>query len=141
MSKLSETNEALRPSNYTLELFTRQTEHPGVESDLVSVTTYRIVLKGKEKTEPAVRGLAFDSLILSPSPSADAAAITDGKLSLKFSRVNYRAGSDYAVAYALPPSPLSTLPSNTFVLVMDVDGEMRSLELPEPETLPSLYHP
>ena len=141
MRKSSEAQRSLKPVSCEVESFTLRTEFPGVESDLVSVSTYSMSVLWKASAEPRIVGLAFDTLILEPNASLNNRALENGKLRLHFSRANYRAGSDYQSDYVLPRSPLGRLPPGEHVLILEMDGRMTTVALPTPEVLPSVYHP
>jgi hypothetical protein len=141
MRKSSGAQQAFNPLSCEVESFTVRTEFPGVESDLVSVSTYSMSVVWKTSAEPRIVGLAFDSLMLEPNLSQSNRAVENGKLRLNFSRANYRSGSDVERENALPVSPLGDLQKDAYVLLLEIDGRMNTVALLTPEVLPSVYHP
>lgn len=141
MSKPSGVQQSHRPMQCEVESFTLHTEFPGVESDLVSVSTYSMVLVWKTSQQPRIIGMAVDSLLLEPSLSARNRGVVNGKLRLDFSKANYRSGSAYERDNALPVSPLGNLQKGEHVVILELDKRMKTVVLPALEVLPSVYHP
>ncbi len=121
--------------------FTQREEHPGVESDLISVTTWVVELQKKWSSPPKVTALLLGGLVVYPNSEHPTNLAGNSTVRLTFSQANYREGSQPSTNQPEPTLPPIDLGEGTSALLLTWKDQLRWVELPAPEVLPSVYYP
>lgn len=121
--------------------FTQREEHPGVESDLISVTTWVVELKKPLSPAPQIIALLYGESHIYPSGEQTTNSARQSTLRMTFSRANYREGSQPFTDQPELPRQGIDLEEGKYAVLLSWKDRLRWVELPAPEVLPSVYYP
>lgn len=147
----AETIEGNRPG-FSIEVkrFEFQDVHPGVESNLLKLRSFRLLFEGEFEAETSLVGLRTDSVTMllgGMSLNGELQRMPFEAVKGKDQRIELRFHRQYMADYSIvDPDELGLTPhefsvGTVYYLTLMIGDEMHSVELDLPEALPAQYAP